>query len=164
MLSPPKLFFVNMFTSCLPASRFFKLKSALYKWAGVIVGSNVRFMSSASILGVGELKIGDNTFIGHNTNIIVGGSYINIGKDVDISSSVTIINGTHQISKSKNKAAGIGYSQPISIGNGAWVGAGCTITGKSDIGECTIVGAGSLVCKKLLSNKTYIGSKITILE
>ena len=164
MLNPKKLYLVNNLISFIPPSKGYKLKSKLFRWAGVCIGNNVRIISSAKIWGTGNLIIGDNTFIGHYSKILMGGSEVRIGKDVDISSMVTIINGTHVKYDTPNKAAGTGYSKDIIIDDGSWIGATVTILGGAIIGKLTIVGAGATLSRKLEPNKIYIGSKVQELK
>ena len=57
-----------------------------------------------------------------------------------------IVTGSHKINLiTENKIAGEGYNLPIHIGNGCWICIGATILGGSDIGDCSIVAAGSIV-------------------
>lgn len=140
-----RLYFVNLFTGLLPATRMYGLKKSLYTWCGVKLGSNVRIASSASILGSGELSIGDNTFVGHKTLILLGGGKVTIGRDVDVSSNVTIVNGTHEISDKHIKAAGNGYADDILIDDGCWVGVSATIIAGAQVNKGVIVAAGALV-------------------
>lgn len=144
-MSSIKLYFVYLIFPLIPATRLYGFKRLLLRWAGVEIGRNVRVASSARILGSGQLIIGDNTFIGHFSKILVGGEIIEIGKDVDISSSVTIINGTHNQYDIPGKAAGTGFSKNIFIGNGSWIGASVTLIGGVNIGCCSIVAAGATV-------------------
>lgn len=145
MLKPMRLYVVNLFTGLLPATRLYGLKRTLYRWGGVELGDNVRIVSSARILGSGQLIIDDNTFIGHQTLILLGGGSISIGKNVDISSNVTIVNGTHEIATTSIKAAGKGYADDICIGEGCWVGVCATIIAGAQVKEGAIVAAGALV-------------------
>ncbi len=144
MLQPTKLYFVNHFCSILPPTRCYSLKAILYRWAGVDVGNNVRIISSSKIWGTGQLIIGDNTFIGHKSLILMGGSEVNIGHNVDISSNVTIVNGTHELGNNE-KAAGVGIARPIEINKGSWIGASATIIAGAKIGNRAIVAAGAVV-------------------
>jgi len=76
----------------------------------------------------------------------VGGeASINIGADCDIAPRVSFITGTHEIEGDGPKAAGKGYSLPITIGNGCWICAGATVLGGTVIGEHSIVAAGAVV-------------------
>ena len=157
MLKSNFLYFINHLTNLLPPTKFYSLKSNLYKFAGVKIGKNVRLISSVSIWGNGELVIDDNTFIGHETTILSGGAVIHIGKNVDISSRVLIVNGTHNKFDEPHKAAGNGYATNISIGDGSWVAASVSIIEGGMIGNCCIIGAGALVRNNIPNGSTATG-------
>jgi acetyltransferase-like isoleucine patch superfamily enzyme len=150
------LYIFGGFIHCLPPTRFFSLKRLLYKFAGVKIGKNVRIASSAKILGSGDLTIGDNTWIGHEV-IIFCSDKIFIGKDCDIAPRVYMGNGTHSVESQGTKAAGKGISLPITIGDGCWICANCTILPLTKIGECSIVAAGSVVKGKIPSRELWGG-------
>ncbi len=156
-MKPMRLYFVNLFTSILPATRCYGLKRALYRWSGIELGNNVRIVSSAKIIGSGSVSIADNTFIGHDTLILVGGQHIVIGRDVDISSRVTLVNGTHHISQHNKKAAGDGYAEDIVIADGVWVGVSATIIAGANIGTGAIIAAGALVTGQVQDNQIVGG-------
>ncbi|MBY7868096.1 hypothetical protein KW409_14320 [Vibrio fluvialis] len=160
MLKPARLYIVNLITGALPPTKFYSLKSSLYSWAGVELGKNVRIVSSVQIVGSGKLQIGDNTFIGHFSKIIIGGSEVIIGENVDISSNVTIINGTHQQHEFSDKAAGSGYSEPIIIENGSWIGASANLIAGAHISSLSIIGAGTTVYKRTRIRSTNVGASM----
>jgi maltose O-acetyltransferase len=149
-----KNYFLNLVLFFLPSSRFFKFKSFLLSMAGVAIEKNVRVMR-IKVLGV-KLKIGENTFIGEDTLIMGGKSYVKIGKNCDISSRVNIITGTHKVG-CFNRAAGEGYSEDITIEDGVWIGVGATILHGVIIGKGSIVAAGSLVNKSFPSGVLIAG-------
>lgn len=140
-----RLHFVHAIFTTLPATRCFKIKSALLRWAGAIVGSNVRIVSSARFFLTGPLAIGDGTWIGHEVLIVGGDAPVTIGENVDIAPRVTIVTGTHELFTASGRSAGRGYSLPVRIKNGAWIGACSTILGGVTIHECSMVAANSLV-------------------
>ena len=56
-----------------------------------------------------------------------------------------VVTGTHQIDLVGSHVAGLGYSLPISIGDGTWICTSATILGGATIGERSIVAAGAVV-------------------
>ncbi len=160
MLDSKRLYVVNALNGMMPPSRLFGLRRRLYRWAGAELGEGVRIMSSAKIWGTGRLVIGADTFVGHESSIIVGGSEVHIGSRVDISSGVMIINGSHHAWDTPGKAAGTGYSSPVALGDGCWIGARATIIGGSDVGAEAIVGAGAVVTGSLEPATAYVGAKV----
>lgn len=138
-----RLYLTNRIMSLIPETRGFGIKRRLLSWCGVHVGHNVRICSSARIIGCGELSIGDNTWIGHNTLLVVS-DRIRIGKNVNIAPGVFIGNGTHSITPSTDSIAGPGESFPVEIGDGSWICANASIIAGAILGPMSIVAANSL--------------------
>lgn len=141
----------------MPPTRMFALKRALLRWAGATVGDNARIVSTAKFHVCGKLEIGSNTWIGHEVMIVGGDAEVQIGAEVDIAPRVTIVTGSHEAFGLPGKAAGKGYSKPVHIGDGAWIGAGSTILGGVRIGAQAIVAAGSLVRKNVQNESIVAG-------
>jgi putative colanic acid biosynthesis acetyltransferase WcaF len=156
------LYFVSLFVHFFPETKFFGLKSILYRLAGVKTGKNVRICSSARFLGIGQLEIGDNTWIGHNV-LIISSSCVKIGCNVDIAPNVYIGTGSHKITYEGDKVAGKGYNAAISIGNGCWLCVNSTILPQVTIGQNTLVAAGAVVTKDTPSYSMVAGipAKVT---
>ena len=140
----------------LPETCCFSLKRALWRWAGVKIGNNVRICSSAFILGAGELEIGDDTWIGHQV-FIETGSRVTIGANVDIAPRVYIGTGSHKIDATGAHTAGDGTSKPIVIEDGVWLGANVTILPGVTVGRKALVGAGAVVTHDLPVASVAIG-------
>lgn len=154
----------NSLISILPESRFYKIKVFIYKlFTNFKISKSVRMFSSFTILGVRNIKIGEDTFIGYES-LIMGAenSSVTIGSNVDISSRVSIITGTHEIGINTERMAGIGIGKDIIIGNGVWIGFGVMIMPGVTIGEKSIVAAGSVVIKNVPSHCMVAGNPASI--
>lgn len=140
-----KVFLPYLFHS-LPSTRFYKFKSKLLNLLGLNVHKRARIVSSVQIFGPKNIKIGNDTFIGHET-LLTGSheSSIIIGNFVDISNRVIISTGTHEIDMNGKHTAGAGKSKDIVIEDGAWIGMGAIILPGVKIGKKSIVAAGSVV-------------------
>ena len=156
MLSPKKLYIYRLLTFFIPETSCFGLKRGLLRWAGAKIGRNVQICSSASILGCGELVIGDDTWIGQHC-LIMASSRIEIGKRVDIAPMVYLGTGTHVPQFDKERCAGEGLNKDIKIGDGCWLCARTTILPGVTVGNMTIVGAGAVVNKDLPGGITAVG-------
>lgn len=94
-----------------------------------------------------------NVVIGNNS-FIFGQSYIDalakvtIGNNVRIGPQLLIVTGTHE-KGDREKRAGNTFGEPVTIGNGCWIGARVTITSGVTIGEGSIVSAGSVVQRSM---------------
>ncbi|MCP5081988.1 MAG: acyltransferase [Alphaproteobacteria bacterium] len=143
-MNAARLYLANKLISLLPPSRAFGVKRALLRFAGATIGNNVRIVSSAEFYCSGALTIGDNSWIGHQCLIAGGRADIVIGKNVNIAPRVTLVTGSHKIDFEGPMAAGEGYSSPVTIGDGAWLGAACTILGGTTVGEKAVIAAGAV--------------------
>jgi len=155
---PSLLWIVQLFIGILPATRFFGLKCRLLSICGVRIHPSARLCSSVKIALSGQLTIGAKTFIGHQVLITGGDSVIAIGSNCDIAPRVTIISGSHEISNAGPRAAGQGYSKPIVIEDGVWVGVGSIILGGVRIGQHSVIGAGSVVVSDIPPRSVAVGS------
>lgn len=148
-------FLMGLILPLVPETSLFSFKNRLYTWMGVSVGPNVRICSSCRVRGIGNIVIGANTWVGHDSRFI-STSLINIGKNVDIAPNVLMTTGTHEIDLVGERVAGKGRSEEISIGDGTWVAAGVIILPGSIIGERSIVAAGAVV-KGIFPPRVIIG-------
>ena len=148
-------YFINIIFKLLPISRLFKFKIFLLKLVGCNVDYSVR-IQSVQLLGINQVIIGSNTFIGDGTIFAGGSSIITIGKNCDISNNVTFVTGTHEIDPLGDRIAGEETVKPISIGDGVWIGINSTILPGVTIGNKVIIAAGSVVTKDV-ENYTVVG-------
>lgn len=149
-------FFLSLEFASLPLTRFFSLKRRIWRAMGIRVGDDPKISSSAKILSVGSVSIGDGTWVGHEFIVVGGDAKVDIGSRCDIGPRVMIATGTHEILLGQRRAAGPGYSLDVKIGDGVWTGAGAIILGGTSIGDCCIVAAGSVV-KGNFSERNMIG-------
>ena len=140
-----KQYLANKFINILPPTRLYLLKNRILTWAGYSINSSARITSSIQVWGEIKLIVGDDVFIGHDCFISGSSAIIRINDNVDIGPKVNIIAGTHEIDMIGSHSAGTGMSKDITIGDGAWIGAGSLIMGGVEIGRKTIIGAGSNV-------------------
>lgn len=134
----------NIVSELLPARGGFAARRLLAQAAGARIGHGVRMANGVRIYDR-YVEIGDRTWVGMGTWIISNKEGpITIGADVDIAPSCVIASGTHEPGSSTRRA-GRGLAVPIRIGSGTWIGMRATILAGADIGEGTIVAAGSVV-------------------
>jgi acetyltransferase-like isoleucine patch superfamily enzyme len=146
----------NFLTGLLPKTRCYRLKSAIWRAAGVDICSTARLVSSVRIWTSGPVTIGSDAFLGHEVLIVGGDAPVRIGASCDLAPRVLLVTGTH-LDGGAERAAGPGLSLPISIGTGAWIGAATTVLGGVSIGKGTVIGAGSLVKKSIPAQVIAVG-------
>ena len=104
---------------------------------------HVRISHACRIFVHGELKIGDKTYINPNCHLVVTKG-LHIGSDCAISWNFQAIDSDiHQSSAAKD------VSKPIKIGNHVWIGSNVTVLKGVEIGDGSIIAAGSLVNKNI---------------
>jgi maltose O-acetyltransferase len=140
-----RLYLVHLVFGLLPPTRCFHMKCCLLRWAGAEIGENVRIVSSARFLLTGRLTIGDGTWIGHEVLIVGGDADVTIGANVDVAPRVSIVTGSHELFGVQGRAAGKGFSRPIYIMDGVWIGAAATILGGVVVGKSSMIAAGATV-------------------
>lgn len=108
-------------------------------------------------------------FVGSPHNVSIRrGSFVNMGvtfganapisieRNVHIGPNVSILPTTHAMGPSRQRA-GAGSPAPITICEGAWIGAGVTVLGGVRIGEGCIVAAGAVVTRDCRANTLVAG-------
>lgn len=164
-LNTRRLAVASIIFKCLPASRCFKQKASLMRWAGALVGKNVRIMSSVKVMGPIHLEIGDNVFIGHETMITgAENSSIIIEDNAVISSRVIIVTGDHLYSADGDCVAKDGISADIRVSKGAVCGIASVILPGKTIGEMSHVAAGAVVTKDVPPYTRVAGVPATVIK
>jgi acetyltransferase-like isoleucine patch superfamily enzyme len=121
------------------------------------IGCNVSICSNVRIVAQkGTIIIGDNVHIGENS-IITSKEHIEIGKDCLIAEYVVIRDQDHSIETRPINRAGF-VTSPITIGNDVWLGSKSTILRGSIIGDGAVIGAHSLVNKKIEAYTLAVGT------
>lgn len=103
------------------------------------IGSGVKIYRDSEL--VGRIVVGDGTFINRSAYLR---DRVTLGKNVNLGPFVRMLTDGHQIGAATRRA-GQNSTQPITVGDGAWIGAGATILGGVTIGEGAIVAAGAVV-------------------
>ena len=136
---------INLLLWVLPVSRWFGLRRALLRLAGIGVGRNVRVCGRGWIYGRGVLDLGDDSWVSPGvvfyTHVDAG---IRIGTGCDIGPEASFVTGSHAIGEAVRRA-GVGVAMPIVVGDGTWIGARVAVLGSTVVGPGSIVGAGALV-------------------
>jgi len=113
---------------------------------GIRIGSGV-FVGRNTILSCknGDIEIADGANIGFNCEVF-SASRVTVGKDVLMAAYSYIIGGDHDFSDpSAAVLAQSRKSAGVSIGDGAWLGAGAKILDGVGIGAHAVIGAGAVV-------------------
>lgn len=102
-----------------------------------------------------HIFIGDRTYINYNFTAL-DVCPITIGQDVFIGPQVTLICATHPLDY-RRRTDGINLGGPITIKDGAWLGAGVIVLPGVTIGTRSVVGAGAVVTKDVPDDTLVAG-------
>jgi acetyltransferase-like isoleucine patch superfamily enzyme len=127
--------------SLIPGTMGVYTRQAFYRWTLRRVGADVHF-GFLSLFSKGAAEIGDRVYIGRMCTI----GWAVLGDDVMLADGVQVLSGGHQ-----HGAAGPGQAMreapqtftQVTIGRGAWIGAGAIVM--ADVGEGAVVAAGAVV-------------------
>ncbi len=155
-LRPPLLHVARIIWRFLPETRCFAIKRAMLRLAGAEVGPGVRLCSSVTILGTGRLRIGADTWVGHQVLLCVNSSVV-IGANVDLGPRVFIGDGTHEIDAAGLRSAGRGITREVQIGDGAWLGVAVSVLPGVTIGRKAVIAAGAVVNRAIPDNCVAAG-------
>jgi acetyltransferase-like isoleucine patch superfamily enzyme len=88
---------------------------------------------------------------------------LDVGNNVNFGQEVLILTQTHEVGQPARRAAAL-KSLPVTIGDGAWIGARACILPGVTIGAGAIVGAGALVTHDVPRNVVVGGVPATIIK
>ena len=121
------------------------IRRFVYKALGAEIGKNVVFHFRTEVRGLHRLKIGDGTIIGDNA-LLAAQRGLTIGKNVNLSSNVSIYSGAHDHRDPYFRSTPA-TTRPITIGDRVWIGSNAIILTGVDIGEGAVVCSGCVVTK-----------------
>ncbi len=104
--------------------------------SNIYLGERVFFNFNCVVLDVAPVRIGSRTLFGPN---------------------VQIYTATHPVD-SEERASGLEFAKPITIGSDVWVGGNAVICPGVTIGEGSIIGAGSVVTKDIPAGVVAAGN------
>lgn len=109
-----------------------------------LFGRDVAVFGDFTVVDPKNVTIGADCAINHDV-FILGGCKIEIGDGVVLSARVMLIDAGLDPTSFSEPSERRYENRPISIGRGAWIGAGAIILPGVTIGERSVVGAGSVV-------------------
>ena len=104
------------------------------------IGKNVFINACCRFQDQGGIEIGDGSLIGHNTTIATLNHDFNPDKRANL------------------------HPSPVKIGKNVWIGSDSTILPGVEIGDCAVIGAGSVVTKNVPANSIAVGSPARVIK
>ena len=108
------------------------------------------------------LTVGARTFINFNLTALDVAA-ITIGDDVQIGPNVQLLTPTHPL-EAEARRDKLEAAKPITIGNTVWLGGGVIVLPGVNIGENTVVRAGSVVTRDLPANVVAVGNPARVIR
>jgi len=125
---------------------------------GIRIGCGV-FIGRNTILSCknGDIELADGVNIGFNCEVF-SASRVSVGKSVLMAAYSYVIGGDHDFSDPSSAVLGQPRrSAGVSIGEGAWLGAGAKLLDGVTVGEHAIIGAGAVVRDNIEPNAVAVG-------
>lgn len=107
-----------------------------------------------------NITIGEGSYLNFNCNFVDDGK-INIGKSVMFGPAVTIATVGHPINPKMREYM---YTDPVTIEDNCWIGAGVTICPGVHIGANSVIGAGSVVVHDIPANSVAAGNPCRVIR
>ncbi len=136
-----------------------RFRSWLLGLFGASIGSNILFKPRLRVKFPWYLTIGNDCWIGEDV-WIDNLTTVVIGSDVCISQGVYFCTGNHDWNHPNLRL----FTKPITICDGAWVGAKSTIAPGVIVGEGAIATAGSVVYKDIPAFEIHSGNPATFVK
>ena len=103
-----------------------------------------------------NIRLGAGVFLNMNC-VILDVVEVSIGDDTQIGPAVQILAADHPRDAAE-RAAGLEWGKPISIGRNVWIGGGAVILPGIAIGDGAVIGAASVVTKNVPAGATVVGN------
>jgi maltose O-acetyltransferase len=162
----PRLALANLFIGLMPQLAFQRLRTALYRLAGITIGPRTLIAARLDLIGPGRiashLNIGADCYLNAPIFFDLTGS-VAIGDHVTIGHHTTFITANHAIGPEGHRAGPVSPA-PIVVGSGTWIGAGVTLLPGSIVGPGSVIGAGSLVVGDVPAGVLAVGKPAQVLR
>lgn len=122
---------------------------------GARIARNARIRHRVRIHWPWKLVVGENSWIGEGTWIL-NLEPVNVGSNACISQDVLLCTGSHD----RTSVTFEFDNGPIVIGDGAWICARATVLRGVTVGNCSVVGAGSVVSRDVPERQVILGGRV----
>lgn len=109
-----------------------------------------------------NIKLGERVFFNFNC-VVLDVMPVTIGSRTLFGPNVQIYTATHPLDH-KERATGLEFAKPITIGEDVWVGGSVVICPGVTIGDRSIIGAGSVVTKDIPADVIAAGNPCKVIR
>lgn len=151
--SPLRLFLLNS----VAASPLFSTRARIHllRLFGVDVRDNVGVFPHVKFVSGHYVTLHDGVFV--NMDVLFdAGTRVELGTNVFVGPRVQFLTSSHNVGGPSRRALQ-GTVEPISVGEGSWIGAGAIVLAGVTIGPGCVVGAGAVVTTDCKPNGLYAG-------
>lgn len=162
----PRLLLAQGLMHLLPIRMGCRVRVQLLRMIGFKIGHGTMLLGNTCIIGTGDIYT--RLTVGHHCIINVGWvldleETITIGDNVGIGHDVMLLTSSHAIGPEGHRV-GDDLVQPVSIGDGVWLGARTTVLPGVMIGAGTVVSAGSVVTRSVPPNSLVAGAPARLVK
>ena len=150
-----RLVLVQLVIRAIPYGVAPRLRTALYRVAGVRIGHGSVVMGFMRLWGSSQLTIGNNTTINAPVVICLDGA-VTIGNGVLIGHDAILATGNHEIGP-HDARGGTLRPRPIVIEDGVWTGANVLVLAGVTLGAGCVIGGGAVVTKDVPPDAVAVG-------
>lgn len=109
-----------------------------------------------------NIKLGEKVFFNFNC-VVLDVAQVTIGSRTLFGPNVQIYTATHPIDH-KVRASGLEFAKPITIGEDVWVGGSAVICPGVNIGDRSVIGAGSVVTRDIPADVFAAGNPCKVIR
>ncbi len=109
-----------------------------------------------------NIEIGENFYSNHNL-VILDPAKVTFGDNVFIGPNCGFYTASHPLDY-KKRNSGIESASPITVGNNVWFGGNVVVLPGVNIGDNSVIGAGSVVTKDVPSNCVAAGNPCKVIK
>ncbi len=139
---PTKDYLCNYVINQIP---FHGIRMQHYRRIGIKIGAGSTIFMSSYMHEATNITIGASTVINQHCDLDGRGG-LKIGSNVNISSHVVIVAGSHDVQDGESF---FGYAKPITIEDYVWLCTRCTILAGVTVGRGAVVAAGAVVTRSI---------------
>jgi putative colanic acid biosynthesis acetyltransferase WcaF len=150
---------INLVLFRLCPFSFSALKCAVLRAFGASVGRNVTIKPRVSITFPWKLTVGDHVWLGEECWLL-NLERIVIGNNVCISQRAVLCTGSHNYKKTTFDL----ITRPITLEDGAWLGAGSWVGPGVTVGSHAVLSLGSVATQNLESHGIYRGNPALLVK
>lgn len=110
----------------------------------------------------GNMVVGEKVFFNFNC-VVLDVMRVTIGSRTLFAPNVQIYTATHPMDW-RERASGLEFAKPVTIGQDVWVGGGAVICPGVTIGDRAIIGAGSVVTKDIPADVLAAGNPCRVIR